>query len=164
MEKDKNIRKEIEKFSELSSIPKQNPFVVPENYFETLSQDINKRIHKTKSPSLISALFPRRARIALVTLSAMLVLAFGFFWMFNSLNNEQAIDDSFLEEYLVSYYEYNPSVFYQEVYNDEFYENDQLEVVPQSDEEEELLDYIMNNANFYMMSTDDFDEDDENIQ
>lgn len=150
-----------EQFPELSSVSKENPFKTPDGYFETLPQTINDRIHKSKKPSLISVILPAQVRVAVATISAVLLIVLGFFWLYDTKTNGDELSDEYIEEYLIGYYQYNSSGFYELMADEEFSAVDAIDADEYSEleqDEEEVLDYIMNNASFYLMSYEDFED------
>jgi hypothetical protein len=139
----------------LNSIPKNNPFVVPQGFFETLPQSINKRIHQPIKPTLISVLFPAPVRVTLASIAALAVIFVGFLWFYNNEKNNIASyeNDDMIEEYLVSYIDYNPAGLYQVVYDEDISEpNSTAEI----DEDDDLFEFLVKYANYYMMSPEQF--------
>ncbi|MBS4012997.1 MAG: hypothetical protein KGZ97_04445 [Bacteroidetes bacterium] len=141
----------------LNSIPKQNPFAVPDGFFETLPQSINKRIHKGQQPSLLSVLFPKPVRVAFASIAAIALVFAGVLW-FNKIetgNIANFDDENYVEEYLLGYMDYNPSGLYQMVYDEDFDftdANDKSEI----DDDDDLFDMFIIYANYHMMSPDQF--------
>ncbi len=144
----------------LNSIPKSNPFVVPDGFFETLPQSINKRIHKVKEPSLLSIIFPKTVRVTLASISAIALVFIGFLW-FNNFGKDNIAnfdDDIYFEEYLLGYIDYNPSGLYQFVYDEDITieeASNKLEI----DDDDDLFEFFISYANYYMMSPEQFNGD-----
>ena len=160
MNKNNNIENEDfkKKYPNLSSIPKENSFNVPEGYFETLPQSIGDRINQTKKPSFISVLFPVQVRVAFASIAAIAIIFVGFLW-FNKLEtHDYSLYDSYVEDYLLGYYDLNPGGFYN-ILNEEdlFYDN---ETNGYTEEEESLLEYLVSYSDLYYMSPFDFDNGD----
>ncbi len=165
MTKDKNItpdsNKEFNnKYPELSSISKENPFEVPDGFFETLPQKITDRVHNTEKAPLLAKLFPVSVRVSLATITTIAVIFIGFLWISKMDNDYKPYyhNDEYIEDYLLSYYDYYPAEFYTMVAESDIsFEDEILSDYPDNDDE--LFDYILNNAEFYMMNPEDFLDD-----
>ena len=160
MNKDRNIENDDFKkqYPNLSSIPKENPFSTPGGFFETLPQSISSRIHKTKKPSLISVLFPAPVRLAFATVVVIAIIFVGFMW-FNKLEtNDEYIYDSYVEDYLFSYYDMNSSGLYQVLSEEDLISEN--EVHEYTEEDESILEYLVTYSGFYHMSPLDYNGSD----
>jgi hypothetical protein len=153
-----NIKKELKEIStEIGNLEKRNPFRVPDDYFEYLPHEIQKRKRVSESPAeLWLGFFPREMiRITAVTLILIVAVATGLL-LVNRHDQEMMVtheDELYFEEYLAWYSEYQQLDFYIFISENNFQADDGLA------SEELLIDYLIDYSYYYQQSIDELIED-----
>ncbi len=148
----KNIKKELREIAPLLEQQQgKKPFSVPDGYFDTLAQSIQKRKENTSTflPSL--SFSTKVVRYALNGLLLLVVLAASLFLANYTSKNNTALsqhEEALFQEHLAWYSEYQQEVYYDFLdHMDSYDEHIMEEEITMEDEN--LMEYIMYYATYH---------------
>jgi hypothetical protein len=132
----------------LEKLKGDNPFQVPDHYFETLPENISTRIHSTSSSTQGAFGFFTVPRLAIIT-AAVLLFAFAGYFFYLHVPAETYLTEAEQELYdnhLAWYSNYQTDAYYDIIMEND-YDTDTQEMVF---DEEEVLDYLLNYTEYYL--------------
>jgi len=144
------IKKELQEIAPgIENLRGDNPFGVPQNYFEELPQSIQAKIASEKSkarqPVFQRIGIPRFAGVAIMAIFLVFAGYFAFFHLSPGAYFTES-DELLYENYLSWYSEFQPDVYYDILMGDE-------EVASFDDmtfDEDEVLDYLFDYGDYYL--------------
>jgi hypothetical protein len=145
-----NIRKELEDIAPgLARLEKDNVFKVPGDYFETLPQHIQQKINSDTGKNSINWVFSRIPAMVFSTLTAVVFLVAGYFFLLNSSGETTGglAVDSLFEDHLAYYSEYQPYIYLDMVLSAGHVAEDQNLT---ESRDEHLIDYLVDYEFFFM--------------
>lgn len=130
----------------LSKIKKENPFSVPDNYFNELPMQIQERVRQKRVfyPAVLIELLKKPAYALSFSLLLLLIIIIPFtISTYNSkLSNSQiAYQDFDITD--IEYFEINEELLIEAISAEEFDENELIE-----ETNDEMMDYIINNVDY----------------
>jgi len=149
MEKE-NIKNELREIApQLEKLGKENPFSVPENYFDTFPTEVQEKILKTKRKQVYPG-FYGLPRLAFAGLTALLLLLAAYFFLLNDTSQELNgfADEAYFDPQLEWYAEYQADVYYDILFDDH---DEQEELFSQSSPEDQIeMDYLIDYSLYFM--------------
>ncbi len=140
MNEKENLKKELNEIAPgLEKLRGNNPFAVPEKYFDTLPQEINEKVTaKSKAQNWVPVFF-NAPRLVFSGITVLLILFSGYFLLFNSTSDELNgfADETYFESNMAWYAEYQADVYYDIILDD----TSQEELYEELDEEQ-IIDYL----------------------
>lgn len=133
---------------ELQKLKGDNPFSVPEGYFENLPHQIQQKRAATQKRPLGQGAYWGIPRMALAGVTALMLIVAGYFYISNSyLQQNDFAANYYFEDYLGWNAEFQSGYFYDMYADDmETFFSDPQEI------DEELLEYIMDYGDYYLES------------
>ncbi|MFN2396091.1 MAG: hypothetical protein ABR597_10430 [Bacteroidales bacterium] len=147
--KNDDINKELKELAPgLEKLQGNNPFTVPQDYFESLPQQINERIHapvSEKRPVFELFTLPKLALVV----SSFLLIVFAGYIAYVNYPSEPMLSEAEQEVYdqhLAWYSNYQPNAYYDIILESE------QEVVTDDFEytEEEVVEYLLTYTDYYL--------------
>lgn len=147
--KNDDINKELKELAPgLEKLKVDNPFTVPQDYFENLPQQIGDQIHAPGSERRPMFEFFSLPRLALVVSSFLLILFAGYLvWVnFPSEPMLTKAEQEVYEQHLAWYSNYQPNAYYDIIFDTE------QDVVTEDFEysEEEVVEYLLTYTDYYL--------------
>jgi len=143
------IKKELQEIAPgIENLRGNNPFRVPQNYFEELPQSIQAKIASEK-PKVSQPVFQRIGipRFAVASIMAVLLLFAGYFAFFHSTSEIYLTEseEMFYENYLAWYSEFQPDVYYDILMTNEEIADFENMIL----DEDEVLEYLFDYGDYY---------------
>jgi hypothetical protein len=154
---DKELLKIAPKLAEME---KKNPFFTPSGYFDELPQQIQQRLENAPERKLQLPNFLRLPKVVFAGVSLFLLFLLGYTFFLNDSKEElpTLVNESFFEDYLAWYSEYQPEAYYEMIFSDYDQSDDVLEINEATDDQ--LTEYLLEYEEYFMvqMSVDDMTE------
>ncbi len=150
MEKE-NIKKELQEIApHLEKLSKDNPFAVPEQYFDAFPAEVQAKILKTRRKHADPG-FYRVPRLVFAGVAAFMLLLAGYFFLLKDTSQDLNgfADEAFFDPQLEWYAEYQSDVYYDILFDD--HEEIEEELYSQSSPEDQIeIDYLMDYSLYFM--------------
>lgn len=150
MEKD-NVKKELREIApHLEKLSKENPFSVPENYFDAFPSEVQEKILKSRRKQTDPG-FYGVPRLAFIGVTAVMLLVAGYFFLLKDTSQDLNgfADEAYFDPQLEWYAEYQSDVYYDIIFDD--YEEPQEETMTQNSVEDQIeMDYLIDYSLYFM--------------
>lgn len=149
MEKD-FIKKELREIApQLEKLSKENPFSVPENYFDAFPSKVQEKILKSRKKQN-KPRFYGIPQLAFIGITAVMLLVAGYFFLLKDTSRDLNgfADEVFFDPQLEWYAEYQSDVYYDILFDDL---NEQEETITHSSAEDQIeMDYLIDYSLYFM--------------
>lgn len=149
MEKD-YIKKELREIApQLEKLSKENPFSVPENYFDAFPSEVQEKILKSRRKQTNPG-FYGVPRLAFIGVTALLLLVAGYFFLLKESSQDLNgfANEAYFDPQLEWYAEYQSDVYYDILFDE--YEVQEEPITQSSVEDQIEMDYLIDYSLYFM--------------
>ncbi len=145
-----NIKKELREIApQLEKLSKENPFSVPENYFDAFPSEVQEKILKTRRKQTDRG-FYGMPRLVFAGVTALMLLLAGYFFLLKDTSQDLNgfADEAFFDPQLEWYAEYQSDVYYDILFDD--HEELEESMILSSPEDQIEIDYLIDYSLYFM--------------
>lgn len=144
-----DINKELRDLAPgLEKLKGDNPFQVPDHYFETLPENISNRIHSTSASTRGAFGFLSLPRLAIITTSILLFAFIGYLFFLNMPSEPYLTEaeQELFDNHLAWYSSYQTDVYYDIIMDTD----NETEIQEMEFDEDEVLEYLLSYTGYYL--------------